>query len=106
MRFEEFWLKLQSRLSKGTAIRNWTAHSNYLGDSFSVVAVHQNSVSVDAPGAKNIQVVPQADFEIVYGLWPDYLSGKVPRYVIRDRTRFSKYVISIIHHLQQVNGSK
>lgn len=101
MRFEKFWLRLQHELSEDTAIHNWTAHSGYLGDSFTVIAVQQNNVAVDTPGARNIQVIPRADFEIVYPLWRDYLSGKVPRYVIRDHTRFSKYIISIIHHLEQ-----
>lgn len=101
MRFESLWLKLQHELSEGTVIRNWTAYGGYLGDSFTVVAVHQNSIAVDAPGARNVQVVPRADFEIVYQLWRDYLSGEVPRYVIRDRTRFCKYIITIIRHLEQ-----
>lgn len=101
MSFESFWLKLQHELSEGTVIRNWTAYGGYLGDFFTVVAVHQNCIAIDTPGARNIQVIPQADFEIVYRLWRDYVGCKVPRSAVRDRTRFSKYIISIIQHLEQ-----
>jgi hypothetical protein len=100
MSFEELWQKLQGELTPGVVVSNWAADKGHLGDSFTIVAVHDNRVAVDSPGAKNTQTVPRRDFEAVYEVWPGYRDGRVPRYVLRDLTRFSKYIISIIHHLE------
>ena len=56
--------------------------------------------------AKNIQKVPSADFETVYNLWQRYRNGQVTRPEIRDATRFSKYVISILYWLQAQCGGQ
>jgi len=106
MPFVNTWNTLQNQLRQGTVIRNWTAHGGYLGDSFTVVNVSQNYVEVDTPGATNIQRIPQCDFQIVYNLWDDYCLGRVKRYEIRDETRFSKYIISILHWLQNNCGGQ
>lgn len=65
MGFQEFWQRLQRELALDTVVSNWTADKGYLGDSFTIVAVHDNRVAVDSPGAKNIQMVPRQDFEVV-----------------------------------------
>lgn len=100
MDFEELWQRLQRELRSGTVVSNWTAYQGDLGDSFTVVAVRDDRVAVESPGAKNIQMVPRRHFEAVYEVWRGYLAGRIPRYALRDLTRFSKYIISIIHHLE------
>ena len=40
------------------------------------------------------------DFASVYELWNDYIEGDVPRYELRNITRYSKYIISIYHWLE------
>ena len=104
MPFINTWNALQIRLRRGTVIRNWTAQNGFLGDTFTIVSVKQNYIEVDAPGAQNIQRIPQRDFQIVYNLWDDYCLGNFKRHEIRDRTRFSKYIISILHWLQNNCG--
>lgn len=74
-----------------------TAFRGYLGDSMAVVGVRENYIEVDAPNATAIQVVPKDDFEKVWEVWADYKRQKVKRYELRDMTRFSKYIISILH---------
>jgi hypothetical protein len=88
MDFEKLWQRLQHELTSGTVVSNWTAAKGYLGDSFTIVAVRDDRVAVDSPGAKNVQMVPRRDFD------------RIPRYALRDLTRFSKYIISILHHLE------
>lgn len=104
MPFQNAWNTLQRNLTVGTVIPNWTADNGLLGDSFSVAAVTPGHIDVDAPGAQNVQRVPLADFQLVYDLWHDYLRGAVPRREIRDSTRFSKYIISILHWLEDQAG--
>ena len=99
MCFDEFWKRLQADLIDGTKVTNWTANSGNLGDSFTILRARADAVEVDTPGAQNIQMVPRGDFQVVQALWPQYLAREVPRYHIRDQTRYSKYIISILHHL-------
>jgi len=62
------------------------------------------SISVDAPNAMAMQVVPRKDFETIWKIWIDYKSQKVKRYELGDMTRFSKYIISIFHWLEKSSG--
>jgi hypothetical protein len=106
MAFSNAWTALQNSLSVGTSIANWTADKGLLGDHFTVVAMDSSFIEVDTPNANNLQRVPLCDFELVYKNWVGYTAGKIPRYVLRDGTRFSKYVISILHWLElQLGGA-
>lgn len=104
MAFPDTWALLQAQVRVGDAIPNWTAHRGLLGDAFHITGVHANAVEVTAPGASNVQRIPQRDFEAVYDVWSDYLRGTVHRPEIRDTTRFSKYTISILRWLEQRCG--
>jgi hypothetical protein len=106
MPFINTWRVLQNQLKSNTIIRNWTAHSGFLGDSFTIVSVNRNYIEVDTPRVQTIQKIPQHDFQTVYNLWDDYCAGNVKRHEIRDQTRFSKYIISILHWLQNNCGGQ
>lgn len=95
--FDQVWNTLQSHLRPGMVIKNWTAFSGYIGEDSTIVHLSQSDISVDAPGAKTIQHVPRNDFKAVWEVWEGYKKGKVPREELRDITRFSKYIISILH---------
>lgn len=97
--FEALWHRLRREISVGDTIRNWTRDSGYLGDEFTIYAVEAGFIKVDSPEATNIQHIPREDFENVYRHWCGYHAGCVLRSQIRDMTRFSKYIISILHHL-------
>ena len=97
--FGRCWTRIRSDLAAGDTIRNWTQHGGYLGDEFTVRAVEARAVVVDTPGATNLQRVPREDFAAVWAHWDDYCAGEFPRHRLRDMTRFSKYVISILHHV-------
>lgn len=88
-------------LTVGEEIKNWTIHGGYLGDSFRVFAIRPGYVEVEAPHARTIPHIPRSEFEKVDRLWDDYVSRRMPRHAIRDQTRFSKYIISILQHFRK-----
>ena len=106
MPFADAWNALQTHLIAGTTIPNWTVDKGLLRDSFVVSAVGPDLVEVDTPGAENRQRVPDADFQSVYAMWNGYCRGQTPRAAVRDATRFSKYVISVLHWLEQQIGGQ
>ena len=59
---------------------------------------------MDTRGAMNLQRVRREDFAAVLAHWEDYCAGECPRHRLRDMTRFSKYVISILHHVLGGDG--
>ena len=97
--FENLWLQLQRDINIGDKIMNWTQHSGYLGDEFTICAVQPSHIEVDTPQALNIQHIPKEHFLAVYEVWTAYSEGSLSRHKLRDNTRFSKYIVSILHHL-------
>jgi hypothetical protein len=95
--FDEVWKDLLASLKTDTKIKNWTVYSGYLGDTMKVIVTGNETISIDAPRAKNTLVVPKEDFEAVWEVWIDYKREKVKRNELSPLTRFSKYVISIFH---------
>lgn len=93
------WVRLQAELTPGRRIRNWTKAKGYFGEDFSITRVSSDSIQVEAPSAKSLQTIPAKDFLAVNALWHDYVSGKFARARFMPITRYSKYVISILHHL-------
>jgi hypothetical protein len=100
MTFADSWNSIQNSLDPGAQVKNWTAAKGYLGDVFTIVQVSPAHVVVSSPEAKNQQSVPKQDFQKLHGVWPGYCAGSVQRQEIRDMTRFSKYIISILHHIE------
>ena len=97
--FESLWCQLQREISVGDTIRNWSQHKGYLGGVFTICAVESEFVQVEPPNAINRQHIRRGEFAKVYDHWGAYNSGRLPRNELRDITRFSTYVISILHHL-------
>lgn len=95
--FESLWIALRGKLHPPQKIRNWTVLKGYLGDVMTVVSVSHNEIDVETHGAKMIQKVPKQDFEDVWHVWEKYKSGNFLRKDLREVTRYSKYVISILN---------
>ena len=100
MGFSAQWKRIVDNLEPELQVKNWTAKKGYLGDSFTISAIGPDTITVHSPGAKNPQVIPRGDFEGVETLWGGYCSGEIQRQDIRDVTRFSKYIISILYFIQ------
>ena len=97
--FESLLCQLQREISVGDTIRNWSQHTGYLSGVFTICAVESEFVQVEPLNAINRQHIRREEFAKVYEHWGAYKSGRLPRYELRDITRFSTYVISILHHL-------
>lgn len=100
MTFADTWNSIQSDLGPGAQVKNWTAAKGYLGDIFTIAHVSPGYIVVSSPEAENAQSVPKQDFEKLHGVWSGYCAGSIQRQDIRDMTRFSKYIISILHQME------
>ena len=98
--FDNVWVSLEKNLSAGIEIKKWTAFKGYLGDSITIAGIRENYIEIEPSDAGNIQIIPKGDFEKIWKVWVDYKIQKVRRYELRDITRFSTYIISILHWLE------
>ena len=97
--FEAVWEEIQRTIAPRDTIRNWSQHSGYRGNDFTIHAVNDAFVDIDSPGAANIQHIDREHFARVHEHWNAYNVGVYARSRLRDITRFSTYVISILHHV-------
>ena len=97
--FEAVWAQIQRNIARGDTIRNWSRHSGYRGNDFTIHAVQARFVEIDSPGAENVQHIAREHFAGVHKHWNAYNAGVFARSKLRDITRFSTYVISILHHV-------
>ena len=97
--FEGVWDRIQRTIAPGDTIKNWSRHSGYRGNDFTIQGVGARFVEIDSPGAENIQHIPRVDFARVHEHWDAYIAGVFARNKLRDITRFSTYVISVLHHV-------
>ncbi len=101
--FDPIWQELITRLKPGMIIRNWTALKGYLGDTIRVAEVKDIEIVIQAPKAKNLQHISREEFGKVWEVWRAYKSGRFQRQNIREMTFYSKYIISILHWLDEAN---
>lgn len=99
--FEEFWKLLLKKLETPTLIRNWTVYSGYIGEDFIARKYSDSMIECLIPNG-GPQYVPKKDFKLVYEVWDDYKSFKVKRADLSQHSRFTKYVISIIHQFEEL----
>ncbi|MFZ4439951.1 MAG: hypothetical protein ACOYOS_16105 [Syntrophales bacterium] len=105
MPFVNTWNYIQTNLKIGAVIDNWTKDKQYFGDKFTISNIALTQLDIDTPGAKNIQKIPQIDFQGIYNVWPQYIGCTYSRDQIRDNiTRYSKYIISILKWVENSNG--
>ena len=97
--FDAVWAQIQRKIAPGDTIRNWSRHSGYRGNDFTIHAVETRYVEINSPGAENIQHVAREHFARVHEHWKAYNAGVFARSRLTAITRFSTYVISILHHV-------
>jgi len=101
--FDNFWEILTNALGNEKLIRNWTVDKGYLrrGD-FPAIYRGGEYIECRPPNAKYPQLVLKKDFQYMYDNWQDYLSGRIKRSVLRDKSRYTKYTISILHQYENL----
>lgn len=98
--FTPSFVNIKTGLQQGQTINNWTVAKGYLGQSFDIVEISEDYIVVK-PLSASAQKIAKEDFNKVILVWESYLLGKTPRHYIRDNTRYSKYIISILHHISE-----
>ena len=99
--FEEIWQKIVSRLTPGMTIRNWTILQGYFGDDIEIIDVTPDMIVIKIPTAKYLYSVPRDDFQKLWQVWPAYKNGQIDRLQTSPITRFSRYIIDILHWVEQ-----
>jgi len=97
MRFDEFWKKLTTVLRDKRLIRNWTRDSGYLGKGDFYAVYRGGNVIICILESGSVLRVPKEDFELLFNHWEDYIKGRYPRHLLRNKSRFTKYTISILN---------
>ena len=100
MQLADIWIELKRRLTKNSEIKSWSVATGFLGDTFTVIGAKSGHVLIKSPFDLNPQKIPDQDFITVLELWNDYVEGKLTRADIQTRTKFSKYIISILRSLE------
>ena len=98
--FESFWKELQKELATPKKIKNWTERNAYFGEDFTAHIIPNPTtggtvVCTTQKGSE--QKAYFDDFSLIYSNWEGYLSGRIQRKDLREKSRVTKYTISIIH---------
>lgn len=92
--------RVKTTLKEGQTILNWTVAKGYLGESFDILEISEDYISVK-PLSASVQKITNKDFNNVILVWESYLMGKTTRQYIRDITYCSKYIISILNYISE-----
>src|SRR3990170_6323829 len=93
------WETLREQVWPGYRFSTWSAKKGNLTGAFEIVNIAEDSVTVRSPTAKNLQIIPKVDFFKLAIDWIEYKSGNIPRHELRDKTRYSTYIIGLLHWL-------
>jgi hypothetical protein len=66
-----------------------------------VVLIDEDKIVVQSPKAKNLLNVSRDEFEKISEIWPAYKAGRMQRKEVCKMTFHSKYIISILHWLEE-----
>jgi hypothetical protein len=92
------WGVLLSRVKPGQAIQNWSVAHGDLPASFTVESLHRDRIEISSSGIKRgPRTVYKSDFENLARSWREYKKGTVPRHLLRDASKNSTYIISLLH---------
>jgi len=94
--FEIFWKELLKEFATKKKIKNWTERKEYFGEDFSAQINSDNQIVCITPDG-SVNYAKKSDFEWMYDNWEGYLSGRIQRQYLREKSFVVKYTISIIH---------
>jgi len=100
-RFDKFWKRLTDVLRVKQLIRNWTRDHGYLGRGDFYAVYRGGNVIICILENGSVLKVPREDFELLFNHWEDYIKGRYPRRLLRDKSRFTKYTISILNQYRE-----
>ena len=95
--FHDFWDRLIPQLREIQTIPNWTKDGKMRTEDFQAQYKGGNYIECAIDDGSIISV-PKKDFHYIYYRWDDYMTDRIKRNNLRDESRYTKYVISIIHN--------
>jgi hypothetical protein len=95
------WLKVSENVWPGYRIQKWSASRGDIEGDFIITRLNDDSLAIDSPSAKNTQIIPKSEFCHVAEYWEEYKLGMLPRNKVSDMTRYSTYIIGILHWLDK-----
>ena len=81
-------------------VKNWTFKKKYYGDDFSAQINSDNQIVCITPNG-SVNRANKSDFEWVYDNLKEYLSGRIQRKYLTEKSRVTKYTISITRQLMK-----
>lgn len=95
--FESTWTDLQRRLPVRERIQNWSADKGYTGGRFQIKDVKPSSITIEVGGTSVPHQVAKSEFQKIFADWPAYRVGTVRRSALRDKSKNTTYIVSILH---------
>ena len=95
--FEDMWADIQRRLPVRERIQNWSADKGYTGGRFQIKDVEPSSITIEADGAPVPRQVAKSEFQKIFADWPAYRVGTIRRSALRDKSKNTTYILSILH---------
>ena len=95
--FEDLWADIQRRLPVRERIQNWSADKGYTGERFQIKDVEPSSVTIEADGTSIPRQVAKSEFRKIFADWPAYRVGTIRRSALRDKSKNTTYILSLLH---------
>ena len=96
-KFEDTWADIQRRLPVRESIQNWSADKGYTRGRFRITDVEPSSVTVEADGTSVPRRIAKREFQMIFADWPGYWVGTVRQSSLRDKSKNTIYILSILH---------
>ena len=96
-KFEDTWADIQRRLPVRESIQNWSADKGYTRGRFRITDVEPSSITIEADGTSVPRQVAKSEFQKIFADWPAYRAGPARRSVLRDKSKNTTYILSILH---------
>lgn len=97
----DLWEALSANLLPGQQIPNWTKDNGYFHQPIKIMEFNNALILVKSSTAKNIQKITKMEVEKVAKRWNEYITGKLSRSEFRLNTRYSRYLIDLLHYLDE-----
>lgn len=98
-RIHTAWDAVQQKVRAGLQVQHWSKDSGDLDGRFKVEEVLTGRLEISSKQIRGRRRIRRADFEAVAAEWPAYVAGRTLRRHLRDSSRNSTYIISLLHWL-------
>jgi len=94
MDIEDFWNMLLKELKEEKEIENWSVDGKTRTKSFKFCVEDEDTIGVMGRKLK----IRKKDVKYMYGKWNSYITGRLKRKKLSEKTMVSSHTIALIHH--------